>query len=410
MNNKGGNAVKLIGLFLLMVSALFLVGCLKPVSLEDHGYVISVGVDKGVERKYYITLMLQRESSGQNSSVSEGGAIVLVSEGNDIFEAVAEMESNIPYILNFSRTNFLFFGSEAARVGMIAEFLDTPLDMLRIRASAIVIVTEGSVSDFVGGLAANNDANITKLQTAILLDRQKTGMVSVASVSRLYEAAREGRFDFCAALGAYDESIITDMGQKKSEGEGEDPISDAEPGDRIGGLKSHITGSALFNGWIMTDTLDRHETMLLNMVTGEFESGSFAYSTEQGENVFMLLQADKSAISFKGFNENGAPCFEVDISLYAGVHQPTEIMTDDEIMEWLSGPVASDIEQELCALLEKCKAAGSDAMRFGTVISKLFKRAAEWEAFDWRSRYGDIEVRFNVALHAVDKYSAEGLQ
>lgn len=414
MNNDSRKSFKgafeMIALLIVLITLFVSCGCLKPVSLEDYGYVISVGLDRGSSKKYYITLMLQRESSGQSSADSEGGVIALAAEGDDIFDAVNTIESNLPYMLNFSRTAFLLFGKEAAENGMLYDFLETPLDLLRIRASAVVVISESTASEFIGGLAANNNANITKLQTSILLDREKTGMVSIMSVSRMYEAGTEGRFDFCCALGAYDENIITDMEQKKTEAEGGDPIAEVSIGDRVGGLKSYISGSALFDGWIMRGTLDKQETMLLNIAVGEFSTVTFAEETDNGASATVVLQKGTSDIRFVGFDESGAPCFTVDIDLVAGVHQTDPGMNADETASWLSEKVGSAMERRLEALLEKCREASCDAMRFGTVISKTFPSTAEWEAFDWKSRYPQMKAEFRVTLHAVDKYSAEGMK
>ena len=80
-----------------------------------------------------------------------------------------------------------------------------------------------------------------------------------------------------------------------------------------------------------------------------------------------------------------------------------------ETQKWLDDTVGAEIEKGLYALLEKCKAASSDAMRFGAEISKAFGSASEWESFDWKSRYRDMKATFTVKVHAVDKYSAEGM-
>ena len=408
INGKSKGVFKrVIGILLIVIMLISLTACLKPVSLEDYGYVISVGVDKGTQKKYYITLMLQRESSGQSPSDSEGGVIILAAECDDVFDCIGTIESNIPYILNFSRTSFLIFSSEAAREGLIKEFLELPLDALRIRASAILIITRDTVSAFIGGLAANNDANVTKLQTSILLDREKTGMVSIMSVSRMYEACVEGRYDICTALGAYDECIITDMGQKKSEGEGEDPISDSSSGERIGGLKSYIAGSALFDGWTMSGELDRDETMLLNIVNDEFKTGIFAFEKE-GETVTVVLEAKKANKRFEGFDKESSPCFLIDVSLYAAVHMSGAEASAESAQRLLDNELSEIIEESLYALFEKCRDANCDAMRLGTYISKSFASVEDWESFDWKTLYPSARVRFNVEISAVDKYASEG--
>lgn len=62
-----------------------LCGCLNPVSLDNYGYVVTVGADIGQKEKYEVILELQRESSNA-SDENEGGAIVLSVEAENLFE------------------------------------------------------------------------------------------------------------------------------------------------------------------------------------------------------------------------------------------------------------------------------------------------------------------------------------
>ena len=403
-----------MGLILITaVLLLSLAGCLSPVSLDAYGYVISIGVDSGVEKKYYYTFALQRELSEQNTS-GEGGAITLACEADSIFEAVGEIEGNIPYSLNFSRTGFIVMGREPAEAGALRELVTTSFDTLKIRTSAVVIVAENEAYEFIGGLFANNDANITKLQTALMLDKEKTGMDTLMSVSRLIEACSEGRFDYSSALGGYDGELITDMEQKKAESEGGDPLEDAQKGDRVGGLKSFVNGAALFSGWRMTGALTREETLWLNVSLGELRTAvvDLVY-TGGGEAEGTAISVGISPGGLKRtacFTPDGAFRVIVDVTLKAGVRQKDERISSEEADAWLKGSFRSYCEERLKAVFLICRGASSDAMRFGTEASKLMKTPAEWEAFAWKDRYPAFEPEFIVTVLNVEKYIEEDMQ
>lgn len=384
-------------------------GCLSPVSLDAYGYVISVGVDRGKEKAYYFTFALQRALSEQNLD-SEGGAILLAAEGNSVFEAVNELEDNVPYSLNFSRTNFIIAGRKIAEAGEIRDLVSTSFDSLKIRTSAVIIVADCPVSDFIGGMYSNNDANIGKLQSALMLDREKTGMVSIMSVSRLLEACSDSRFDYSTALGNYDPDTVTDTEQKKSESEGKNPLEDVETGDRAGGLKSFISGTALFSGWRMTGVLDREETMFLDMVTGEFENGviTLVYDGEgegRGSFVSVLLSLEKCRVAV-----NDDLSVSAEIKLTAGIHRKDERISSAEMDEWLTERLKTILEGRMNEVFLKCREAGSDAMRFGTKLIRKFRDYGEWERFDWRERYKSFEPEFSVTVLNADKYIEEDMQ
>jgi hypothetical protein len=376
-------------LFLLALALLAgsLSGCLAPVSLDALGYVVTVGIDRAPGGGFYFTLALQREMAEQNLE-SEGGASILADTGADLFEAIERIEGSVPYSLNFSRTNFIIMSRELAGEGGLSELLHTDLDSLKVRASAIVMISEESAFGFIGGMYANNDANINKLQTALLLDRMKTGMVSVVSLAELYEAAAEGRFDIAPALGARDDDIITDMAQKRSEAEGEDPLKDVSAGDRVGGLCAYVSGTALFSGLCMTGELSREETLFLNMASGGLGRGQLTFPTEDGPiSVSVRLKSSKTSAFFAADGRIG---FTVKIELEYGVMRGE----GGEAAEKL----AAYIEKKLYEVSEKCRAAGSDAMKLGVSASKLFRSYAEWDAFRERGGERFLAPVFSVAV------------
>lgn len=401
--------MKRLVFLILTACALFsCCACLKPVSLDAYGYVITIAIDRGREKEYYFTFALQRELGGENTE-SEGGAIALACEGDTIFEAVSELEGNVPYSLNFSRTHFIVMSAELAREGALRDFVMTSFDSLKIRPSALLVISEKEAGEFVGGLYSNNEANLTKLQTALALDKQKTGMVSVNSVSRLIEAGLTGCGDFCSAYGAYDDSIITDAAQKKTESEGENPLKDVKTGDRVGGLKSQIVGAAVFSGWEMVGELSREETMFLNMALGEFENGTLTLSIDGKRTVTVLVSLVKTNVDIDPFASGAIPA-AVEITLSASPHLKDPDVTDAELDAFITERLGGIISERLSAVFEKCCAAGSDAMRFGTHAVKRFSTAREWEGYGWKDRYPLVEPEFKVYVVNTEKFYSEDMQ
>ena len=393
---------KMLAVILLII--LLSSGCLSPVSLDAYGYVISIGIGRGTEKKYYFTFALQRELSEQNID-SEGGAVILSAEADGIFEAVSEMEGNIPYSLNFSRTNFVILERELAEEGVMEDFVSTSFDALKIRTSTVLIVSEGPAHEFIGGMYSNNEANIGKLQSALMLDREKTGTVTVMSISRLIEACSDGRYDYCTSYGKYDGSIITDAEQKKSESEGKNPLDEVKTGDRVGGLKSFVEGAAVFSGWKMTGVLDSEETMLLNIVTGDFENGVLSLDRSDGSRVSVLLSRRKRDISA---DENLG--INVHIVLDAGVIKKDPDITASETDAWLTEKLPEIIRERLLELFLKLRGIESDAMRFGTALVKNFDSTEAWESFETRAWLASLEPVFTVEIVNTEKYIGEDMQ
>ena len=404
--------IKIFSAILLLFSLILpLHACLSPVSLDAYGYVISIGVDRGRDKRYYFTLALQRELS-EPGTEHEGGAAILASEGDTLDEAVTEIEGGVPFTLSFSRTSVFIFSRETAESGDMEDVLSLSFDSMKIRPSASICVSECEAYRFIGGLTANNDANIRKLQEAVMLDQEKTGMVTLSPVSRMFESVREGGFDYCAALGECSDDIITDMAQKKAENDGEDPLKDVEIGDRVGGLKSYVSGAALFSGWRMTGSLTRDDTMYLNIACGSFENGSVTIPCTGGDGEegsitiilsAMLLERDMRI-------EGGKPFAVVKVRLAAGIHGKPASLTLEETEAVIEDTAARLVERRLHEVFMKCIEARSDAMRFGTDAVKLFGSYDAWRAYGWKSHYPDLEACFEVQIMCTDKLTSGDLQ
>lgn len=376
--------------------------CLEPISLDSCGYVIAIGAEKGREKRYYFTLALQRELS-EPASDEGGGASILACEGDDLDEAVNEIKSNIPYTLNFSRAVFIVLSRGLAEEGGLEDVFALSFDSFKIRLSTEVVVTECGVSSFIGGLSANNDANIKSIREALKHDMEKTGMVTLMPIIRLYEAANDGCFDFCAVLGDTDEDIVTDTEQKKAENEGKDPIGDVEPGDRAGGLKSFASGTALFSGMRMTGSLDRAETLFLNMACGDLNECSLTIPfRDGGEEGGVTLRLSMLGVKREVVRSEGGFTAREELRLAVGVHRKPQGVSKEKLDEWLETDAVPFIEEGLQNVFEKCRAAGSDAMRFGTEALRLLSPDQTLDDIGWRGSLNELEAEFEVSLINMD--------
>ncbi|MBR5949396.1 MAG: hypothetical protein IKZ82_12240 [Clostridia bacterium] len=385
-----------------MLSSLSLLSsaCLRPVSVERCGYVVAIGMDGGKEKAYEITLELQRESAGE--AQDGGGSIILSCEARDLFEAVSELSSNTAYDLNFTRTHLFIVGEKLARECRLDDMLNMSFDVLRIRKSALMVVARCPVRDYIGGLASNKSANIAKMQDALISNVETTGETAAINLSLFIESLNGGRFDAVMPMGDYDDGIITDMKQRDSAQKGENPISGAEKGARIGGMQGLTRGCALFDGGKMCGELSPAETQLMNLVRGDYKRGTIAYPLENGETASLLVFPNKRKISVDLGGD--APRAKVELRLNVTIERdPTRNIGENwETKE--REKLESFFEAKLGKVFEKCRELNSDAMGFGRYASMNFRSTADWEAFSWKSEYGSLGAEFTVEVNLDDEY------
>lgn len=387
-------------IFVLLISTSFTyMGCLQPISLDRYGYVMTLGVDEGDEKEYEIILELQRESSGE-SAEEEDGAIILSQQADNVQEAINELYQRLSYELNFSRTHLIVFSQTIARKGEIEKFFTISLDQLRIRQSAIVMISDCKVKEFIGGRNSNEEVNLTKVQENMLFDAKTTGQITVTNLAMLFEACDSKRFDAALTYGYISNRINTDAEQKDNSSTGNNPVSDVN--EIFGGMKSYLKGVALFDGWKMVDTLSAHDTQILNIASGVFENGSIKIDNENYKNGSLHVQMERYSIEVVSKEELR---FKIKILLNITIeYDPTDTLGKRWEQDGKSF-VESYFKTELNRIFERCKKNNSDAIGLGKAVSREFGLIDEWERFNWKERYKDAKVEFKIETVLNDYYT-----
>lgn len=394
--------------FMIVISIMFIAvsGCLNPVGIDNYGYVVTIGVDKGQEKEYEVILELQRERSNEGGE-SEGGAIILSAQGDTLFEVINELSWGTAYQLNFTRTHVFVFSEELAREGKIEEFFSMSFDMLRIRQSAIIMVTHCTVKEFFGGLNANNNANITKIQDDLLNDEKMSGQVIMLDVATFIEACKGGRFDAVLSIGYYDENIVTDAKQKENSAKGDNPVADVKPGEKTGGMQSLTVGAALFDGWKMTGILDGHQTQFLNMGRGTFDTGNIVFTLDGEIPIALLTRLDGYSVELDMMGgKNGDVKATVNITLDVSVEQDSSHTISSNWEDMSKERLTEYFEGQLHDVFETCQKNNCDGMGFGRYVSMKFRDTEQWENYDWKESFKSMEVEFKVELLLDDLYIA----
>ena len=427
-------AIRLIAL--LCIGCMACSGCMGARSPDEYGYALIIGIDKGKEKPYFVSMLLQR-GNGDNQS-SEGAMAALVGvECDDLFEAVEVIESGLPFSLSLARTTAIVFSGEVARGPLLEGFLSASLGSLHIRYFANLIVAGGRAQDYLSGLQSEINPNIAKLQYNFVEYKEETGMVPVITLTQFYDRAWSKTGDVVLPLGGFEKRNTggEQEGKKaKEEGgkeqdtpmkpeEAEEPTkADAEkeekeksekkedapepllvdalgstqdlPGQtgRLGGLEAGMMGSALFRGTQLKGFLNGPNTQFLLMVRGEFNSGRIQLKDKDGKNISILLtKKGAPEISLSLGKENKVVC---KVSVYASVEQPAAVAGVDK--EAVKRDIEAYLESGMQRVFLACQRLGCDSFALGAHAVKQFMDTEKWEAYDFFAAYADMQAEFEV--------------
>ncbi len=397
-------------LLIILIICTGMTGCLRQGAPEDHAFVLAVGVDKGEQLKYFVTFMIQKGPKDPEGDTAAGSTLV-GAEGESLFDAMRIIRAAISNIINYTRTSIILFSSDVAREGLMKDFLSFTFDSVKIRQSAYLLVIEGEARDFMQGMDTGEGISSELLQSALSNRHGIGGYVPLTNAVSFFESTNAGRRDAIVPLGSIDKSIISDERNKEAEASGEEPTPKEEDTtigiERIGGMKSFLMGSAIFDGWIMTGTLNGPDTQYLLIGRGEFHTGSLAIHAPDGNLVECLIHAAGSPkVSMSLYP---TPKAEVDIGIKCRImHDSMELLESS----WpeIGSEVEKYFEKQMSRIFEGCKNIHSDAFGFGNHAVLQFNSVDEWEKYNWKQQYQAMEANFNVTIRFEDSFSSTHLE
>ncbi len=385
--------IKAHSLFISLLIMLSFSGCIKYVALDEYGYVMTIGVDEGETYDYRFCFIVQVEGAKGESDAEN---VVLSAEGDNIYDAVTTIEVSVPYLLNFGRTNYILFSKSVAQSGYIVGFIDESVKNLGVRRSTKLMVTLDECIDYCMGVISKDYPNTSKRQYSILREYTSEGITPITNIASFTQNVLARRADSIVTLGATDDSIANEEITGSSQENGIDPFDTTDGVKRTGGLRSYYMGCAVFDGGIMTGVLNGRDTEIMLMAKGNFSSGRLSFDNG-GNNMVLLLKSGGEPRVNLTLGEN--PYVNMEIKLQCSIESGGEDMGYDEWNQNVKPMIEDYLKSELERVFYRCRELNSDAFGLGRYAVLQFTDTEEWENYDWKSKYAQLEAEFAVELY-----------
>ncbi len=412
---------KLLVLTIVLCLSLLLAACMGAVQIEEYGYVQSFGIDKGENKKYSYSFLLQYyaaagEDGGSSGEGNQG--IIIGAEGDTIFEAISVATAGLPYELNFSRTALVFFSEELAKEGGIEQLFSLSFSTMKLRDSIKLMIVKCDPRVFQEGLQVKNSPDLLQMQRSIIYSNRLEGIVPMANYAMICEAVMTQRYDPTVQYGGIDMNILQ-SGSSQSGGQSGGGQSGGSQGGggsggsqsgegtingvkRFGGMAAYAEGAALFDGAKMVGTLNGEETKYMLMARGDLGKTHISYARENGEMLSVHLSQGKEPKVKLELDDK--PRVHIDVSLACEIYMDTY---DEATREWDNGlrqELETHIQNAIRGVFITCRDLGCDSFELGKVASMSFRDLKSWEEYDWKSKYPVTEATVKVNLILRDSY------
>ena len=149
----------------------------------------------------------------------------------------------------------------------------------------------------------------------------------------------------------------------------------------------------------MKGVLSGRDTEIILMAKGMFRAGRITLHHEGGEGHMVLLLKDGGKPKVELSIDGDMPYAKMRVRLQCHIEYGEEDMDYNKWNQEVKPMLEEYMERELERVFILCRGMNSDAYEIGKYAAMKFHSAEEWEQYDWKSRYPELNMEFDVSLY-----------
>ena len=432
----------MIKLLIIMIVIFLTSGCYDANEPNDIAYVIALGIDKAEEDDLYeYTIQFAKTTQISGGSSEEGGkeGSSIVDEINvkapTIYSGINIANQVVSKSFTLAHTKLIVFSDEIAKDG-VKDLLDTFGRNSDIRPNIYLAVSKGKSKDYldeVKPVVEVNPANYYRLiyesehggyvPKMILKDfyfqldnHDKQNILPLAGVNQ--ENKKENEEKEQSSGGDSGSGTNSDSGGG-NQSSGENSGSEEDEKKKVKTNKSgfdylakeyvagkmdvdkqnasEVIGMAVFSGDRMVGTMDNIESLIYNMLVGEFDFSYTAFYNKDYPKVPLTIALEqKRKPKIKVDTKTDKP--KIDITLFLEgqlISEAIDYPVEDKIEE-VEGEIEKETKKKVEKFLKKTIKMNTDIVGFGQYAKKKFLTYNDYNGYEWTQKYADAEFDVKV--------------
>lgn len=393
-------------------------GCYDHVEVDELVYVVSMGIDSGVNGNLRISLLFAIPISigvGPEPGEVDKATTMITVEAPTIYGGVNIINTVIGKDVNFSHSKVIIISKELAEKG-VGKFMNTFNKYREFRPNTFIGIARGTAEEFLKETKPVLEVNPAKYFELLMESYSITGFTTGSTLEEFYKTME------CTCMESV--AVLLDVNKIESSDEFEglfkktqiNKSNEGSEGNHKAGEipvifdnKANGMGMAIFRADKMVGEMNGRETLCYLVVSNML--GHVLYSIPETDNEgipddgkfisLRLKRARKSTINVKMYGE--VPVITVKIFLEG------DILSIDGDKNYFEGEELKELEKyageymrnELVNFLEKTRSEfKSDICGTGRTLKRTFLFWDEWLAFRWSDKYekAEFEVSAKVSV------------
>ncbi len=387
----------------LALAATLTGGCWDHAELEDLGFVLALGLDKGEQAPLRVTVQIAVPAQiAPGRSGSGPGVITETVEGFSLDQVITYISSFRHKQITLGHNKLVVFGKELAEQGILAWLGETVRDR-EMRRSNDMLISTGTAAEILQAL--NTERNPAAAIEELLLLTRYTGLAPRVTLHE-WLTDYEGRIRAPVApvIGPprSPEKSGLDQGGNDSGGGGGSSGGGGAGHETGAGAqappKLQVMGTAVFRGDRLVDIMSGLESQVYLMMTGRLSRTvlSMPLKEPQAEVTIRVKgEKPKSSLTYVGSTAEikQTLVFEGDITqfVYRGRY-----LTNQKELDNVAKQVGDHVKGIAQELVTRMQGLGVDPFQYGGLVRRRLSSYEEWRQFDWVPVYQKAEVSIEV--------------
>ncbi|MGU3472786.1 Ger(x)C family spore germination protein [Paenibacillus sp. D51F] len=395
-------------------------GCWDRLDPENRAFIMAIGVDPGPSNDFIYTfaVAMPKSSNGAAGGDTSGGGSeqivdVFSQEASNLTAALMTSQSYVARRLTLIHSKVFVLGESLARKG-IMPVMGEVVRNNEFRRTVNVITTKGRADTFIHSIKPTMEKDIN-LWFELELDPHNIGAVTPKH-SRFHdfivdmEQPGTGATTILSAARSDIEKGTARIPNGSSDRESPQPISEDEYAGtlhRSGETPIDFFGSAVYRGEKMAGFLSAYETIMMNMLRGEFEKTTLEFRDPSEEKLTMSIIINEQKRPDIDIKRNGD-----EVQVFFKVRMEGDLIGSFSKLDYtlphnqamLEASVEEQLKERASKMLEKTLHQWStDCFHIGNRVRTTFPTLKEWYAYKWRDHIKDakyrLDIRFQMRRH-----------
>ncbi|MHB9146385.1 MAG: Ger(x)C family spore germination protein [Symbiobacteriia bacterium] len=409
-------------LLLLIAMTVSLPGCWDGSEIDELGYVLAIGIDRGNPGySYTFWLAVPRKlvsgaggGSGGGGGGDGGGKVhVLTVDAPDLTSAMNLTNTWIARQLTLEHAKALVIGEALARENILSA-LAPAVRFREFRRNMLIMVSRTTAREFLEKNQPSIEENPARWIELMGKRQDLTGFTTASTIHDFFLDSESQSALPLVILGGV--NTASQGGGQAATGPNRLPPAAVDgaylPGTipRSGGDPVELIGGAVFNGDKMVGTLTGDEVRFALMLRGDFQRMYYAEPDPFGPGYFIGIDVRQSRKPKIEITYDGTrPRIDVTVSLegdIVGIESLHDYTVPAETLV-LERAIEQDFTLQLQAVIARSqKEFGGDLFDFGDHARAHFWTWQDWADYRWQERF----VEAAVTPHVKFSFRRFGLQ